>query len=143
MQHALTVRALGLALLVLALGGAAMTYLSNRARGQQQTVHSQVAAAAHAVGAWYQGPFGGHGSYRGLTTGALIHEAPAVSPDVHVTVLAGGRAYCLDAEQGSSSAYYVGGDVDRIANLNGATPFTVTLVRSQTTTAAAVCANAS
>lgn len=142
-QHALAVRAGGLVILVLAAGGAAMSYLSSQARAQEATARNRVAAASQAVSAWYQDPFGGHGSYRGMTTEALIEEAPAISSRVHVTVLAGGRAFCLDDEEGSSSAYFVGGNVGRIANLNGARPFTVTLVRSSTTTAAAVCANAS
>lgn len=142
-HHALAVRILGLALLVLAAVGAAVAALSGDARAQEATARDRVAAAAQAVSAWYQDPFGGHGSYRGLTTAALVEEAPAVSPAVHVTVLAQGRAFCLDDEEGSRSAYFVGGDVGRIANLNGATPFAVTLVRSATTTAAAVCANAS
>jgi hypothetical protein len=120
-----------------------MSHLAGTSRAQEATARNHVTAAREAVGAWYQDPFGGHGSYRGLTTERLIQEAPAVSPKVHVTVLAGGRAFCLDDEQGSHSAYYVGGSVGRIANLNGATPFTVTLVRSSTTSAAAICANAS
>lgn len=142
-QHALTARILGLVILVLAAGGAAMSYLSGQARAQEATARNRVEAASQAVGSWYQDPFGGHGSYRGLTTEALIQEAPAISSKVHVTVLAGGRAFCLDDEEGSHSAYFVGGNVGRVANLNGATPFAVTLVRSSTTTAAAVCANAS
>ena len=81
---------------------------------------SHVSAAAKAVDAWYQDPFGGHGSYRTLDTAELLKEAPAVSPDVHVTLLAHGRAYCLDDEEGSHSAYYVGGDIRAIRNLNGA-----------------------
>jgi hypothetical protein len=142
-QHALSIRILGLVILVLAAGGAAMSYLSGQARAEQSTAATHLVAAARAVSAWYQDPFGGHGSYRGLSTEALIHEAPAVSSKVHVTVLAGGRAFCLDDEEGPHSAYYVGGNVGRIANLNGATPFAVTPVRSSTTTAAAICANAS
>lgn len=143
MPHALTVRIVGLVVLVLASGGAAMSYLSGQAHAQEATARSNVAAAAQAVTAWYQDPFGGHGSYKGLSTEALIQEAPAISPKVHVTVLAGGRAFCLDDEEGPRSAYFVGGSVGSISNLNGATPFAVTLVRSSTTTAAAVCANAS
>jgi hypothetical protein len=142
-QHALTVRILGLVILVLAAGGAALSYLSSQAHADEAGTRNNVAAAAQAVSAWYQDPFGGHGSYRGLTTSRLIQEAPAVSPKIHVTVLAGGRAFCLDDEQGSDSAYYVGGAVGRVTNLNGATPFTVTPVRSSTTSAAAICANAS
>lgn len=143
MHHALAVRGLGLVILLLAAGGAIMSSLSGQARSQEAAARSHVAAAARAVRAWHQDPSGGHGSYRGLTTEALVREAPAVSPEVHVTVLAGGRAFCLDDEEGSHSAYFMGGDVGRIANLNGATPFAVTLVRSAMTTAAAVCANAS
>ena len=143
MHHALAVRVLGVAIIALSAGGATMSYFSGRSRTQEASARNRVAAAAQAVEAWYQDPFGGHGSYRGLTTHALVEEAPAVSPTVHATVLAGGLAFCLDDEEGSRSAYFVGGDAGKVANLNGATPYKVTLVRSATTTAAAVCANAS
>jgi hypothetical protein len=142
-QHALVTRVAAGSLLLVTAGGAAVSYASHHARAQEATAREHVAAAVQAVSAWYQDPFGGHGSYRGLTTEALIEEAPAISARVHATALAGGRAFCLDDEEGSHSAYYVGGDVARIANLNDATPFTVRLVRSSTMTAAAVCANAS
>ena len=67
-----------------------------------------------------------------------------VSPHVHVTVLAGGAAFCLDDEETTGhSAYYVGGRVARVANLRGATPLQATLVHSTVPDAAAVCANAS
>jgi hypothetical protein len=49
----------------------------------------------HTLTAWYQDPFGGDGSYRRLSTAALVHQAPAVSSNVGVTVLHGGRAYCI------------------------------------------------
>jgi hypothetical protein len=143
MHQILTLRALALVLVVLVTGATAMTFAGNRSKAQAAAAQAHVGAAAAAVRAWYQDPFGGHGSYRKLDAAALVREAPAISTKVHVTLLAGGRAYCLDDEEGGQSAYYVGGAVGRITNLNGATPFAVTLVHSATTTAAAVCANAS
>lgn len=143
MHHALTIRVVALVVVILATGAAATSYLGSRNKVQEGTARAHVAAAAKAVDAWYQDPFGGHGSYRTLDTAQLLKEAPAVSPDVHVTLLAHGRAYCLDDEEGSNSAYYVGGDFHATRNLNGAQPLTVVLVHSATTNAAAVCANAS
>jgi hypothetical protein len=138
-HHALGVRILGFVILALAAGGMAASFLAGRAHAHESAARSHVTAAVEAVQAWHRE----HGSYRGLTAEALGREAPAVSSKVHVTVLAGNRAFCLDDEEGSRSAYFVGGNVGRIANLNGAKSFAVTVVRSATTTAAAVCANAS
>jgi hypothetical protein len=142
-QHALTIRVVGLVVVLLATGAAALSFLSTQAKAQQAAARAHVAAAAQAVDAWYQDPFGGHGSYRALSAPALVREAPAVSTKVHVTLLAHGRAYCLDDEEGTYSAYYVGGATSAVHNLGDAHPQTVVLVHSTTTTAAAVCANAS
>jgi hypothetical protein len=100
-----------------------------------------VRAAVLATEAWYQDPYGGRGSFRRLSTAALVGEAPAVSTNVGVTVLAGGRAYCLhDVEARGRSAYYLGGATRLLTHLAGATPYRVTLVHSTAADAAAVCA---
>jgi hypothetical protein len=142
-QQAVTLRVVGLVLVILVTGAAALSFLSSQAKAQQAAARSHVEAASQAVGAWYQDPFGGAGSYRKLDAAALVKEAPAVSSKVHVTLLAHGRAYCLDDEEGAYSAYYLGGDTSSVHNLNGAQARSVVLVHSSTDTAAAVCANAS
>jgi hypothetical protein len=135
---------LTLILLVTAAGIAATGYLGGRGAKADTAALTNVRAAAGAAEAWYQDPFGGSGSYEGLSAAGLAREAPAVSPHVHVTVLARGAAFCLDDEEASGhSAYYVGGDIARVANLGGATQRQATLVHSTVPDAAAVCANAS
>ena len=144
MQPAPAIWIVFLAVLVLAAGVGATAYLGSPGKAEDATALAHVRAAAQAAEAWFQDPYGGHGSYRGLDPAALAQEAPNVSPAVHVTVLAGGRAYCLDDEEGAGhSAYYLGGDVAGVDNANGATPLAATLVRSVVDDAAAVCANAS
>jgi len=129
--------ALALVALLAALGVAATGYVRSPPRPGDKAALSAVRAAAAAAEAWYQDPLGGGGSYRGLDEPRLAHEAPSVSPRVRVTVLAGGRAYCLDDEEGvGHSAYYVGGE-PRQADLGRIVPFTPTL----STDAAAVCAS--
>lgn len=143
-HQTLAVRMLTLLLLVTATGIVATVYLGERGQAADKAALTNVRAAADAAEAWYQDPFGGRGSYKGLTPTRLAHEAPVVSPHVHVTVLAGGAAYCLhDVESSGHSAYYVGGHVGRVANLGGATPLEATLVHSKIPDASAVCANAS
>jgi hypothetical protein len=62
---------------------------------------------------------------------------------VHVTVLAGGAAYCLDDEEGSGhAAYYIGGDGRAAAEAMHAVAFRAVVVHSQTTPANAVCSRA-
>jgi hypothetical protein len=135
---------LALILLVTATGIVATAYLGGRGTESDKAALTNVRAAAEAAEAWYQDPFGGSGSYSGLTAAQLAHEAPVVSPHVHVTVLAGGAAFCLDDEEASGhSAYYVGGRVARVANLAGAAALAATLVHSKLSDASAVCANAS
>lgn len=144
MHHALAIRLVVMSVVLLAAGVGATAYLGSNAKAQDAAALAHVRAAAQAVEAWFQDPYGGHGSYRSLDPAALAQEAPNVSPAVHVTVLAGGRAYCLDDEEGAGhSAYYLGGDVARFDNRNGAAPFVATLVHSVVDDAAAVCANAS
>ncbi|MGH2971620.1 MAG: hypothetical protein ACRDLE_05740 [Gaiellaceae bacterium] len=144
MQHALAIRIVVLAAVVLAAGVGATSYLGSHGKAQDNAALAHVRAAERAAEMWYQDPYGGHGSYRTLDPAKLVHEAPNVSSKVNVTVLAGGRAFCLDDEEGQGhSAYYLGGDVGSAANVNSAKPRTVTLVHSTVDDAAAVCANAS
>jgi hypothetical protein len=143
MQHALAIRVVVLTLLVLSAGVGATSYLGSHGKAQDNAALAHVRGAAQAAESWYEDPYGGHGSYRKLDPAALAHEAPNVSSKVNVTVLAGGKAFCLDDEEASGhSAYYLGGDVASVHNVNG-TPRTVTLVHSTVDDAAAVCANAS
>jgi Tfp pilus assembly protein PilE len=144
MQQALAIRVVVLSVLTLAAGAGATSYLGSHGKAQDNAALTHVRAAVHAAESWYQDPYGGHGSYRTLDPAALVQEAPNVSSKVHVTALAGGKAFCLDDEEAAGhSAYYLGGDVASVDNLNGATPFTATLVHSTVDDAAAVCANAS
>jgi len=144
MQHALAIRIVVLTVVMLAAGVGATAFLGSHGAAEDTAALAHVRAAAQAAEAWFQDPYGGHGSYRTLDPAALVQEAPNVSPAVHVTVLAGGRAYCLDDEEGPGhSAYYLGGDVAAVDNRDGAKPFTATLVQSLVDDAAAVCANAS
>jgi len=116
--HPIAVRLVAVLVLVAGLGVAATSYLASVGRAQDHTAVSHVRAAVAAAEAWYQDPFGGAGSYRRLDTAGLIREAPSVSPRVQVLVLANGAAYCLFEEQAAGhSAYYVGGEVDRIRHL--------------------------
>jgi hypothetical protein len=95
----------------------------------------------HAAEAWFQDPYGGHGSYRSLSGATLVHEAPVVSAKVQATVLAGGKAYCLaDVEGQGHSAYVVGGATSLLHGLAAATPGRITLVHSTSADAASLCA---
>jgi len=65
-----------------------------------------------------------------------------VSTNVRVTVLAGGAAYCLsDVETHGHSAYYVGGDVKRLTQLDGANVLTPTILSGPGADAMSVCAS--
>ena len=141
MQHALTIRVVALAVLVLSVGVGATSYLGSRAKTQDAAALMHVRAAVHATTAWYQDPYGGHGSYRTLDSAALVHEAPVVSRNVRVTVLNGGHAYCIsDVEAPGHSAYFLGGDAGALTHLAGAVPDQVTLVHSTAADAVALCA---
>jgi hypothetical protein len=143
-HETIAVRVLALVLVLTVTGIVATAYLGGRRTDADKAALTNVRAAAGAAEAWYQDPFAGKGSYKGLSAAGLAHEAPVVSPHVHVTVLAGGGAYCLDDEEASGhSAYYVGGRVARIANLRAAATHQATLVHSTFSDASAVCANAS
>ncbi|MGH2933987.1 MAG: hypothetical protein ACRDL2_05655 [Gaiellaceae bacterium] len=134
------VRMLALLVLASALGGAATAYVRPGTTQHDKAATSNVRAAAAAAESWFQDPLGGSGSYRRLTTSRLVHQAPAVSPHVHVTVLAGGAAFCLDdVEAPGRSAFYVGGNVARVSGLGAIHPSVATLVHSQAVDAAAVC----
>jgi len=144
MLHGLTIRIVAIAILLLTVGLGAMSYLNARGRVQDKSALAHVRAAVLATEAWYQDPYGGHGSFRRLSPAGLREEAPAVSTKVGVTLLAGGRAYCLhDVEARGHSAYYVGGATRLLTHLAGTTPDRVTLTHSTATDAAAVCAAAS
>jgi hypothetical protein len=140
MQYGLTIRIVGLSILLLSIGLGATSYLNARARAQDKRALAHVRAAVLATEAWYQDPYGGHGSFRRLSSAGLAEEAPAVSTKVGVTLLAGGRAYCLhDVEARGHSAYYLGGATRLLTHLAGATPYRVTLMHSTAADAAAVC----
>jgi hypothetical protein len=144
MQHGLTIRIVALSILLLSIGLGATSYLSARARAQDRKAVAHVRAAVLATEAWYQDPYGGRGSFRRLSTDRLVDEAPAVSTKVAVTLLAGGRAYCLhDVEARGHSAYYLGGATRLLTHLAGAAPYRVTLTHSTAADAAAVCASVS
>lgn len=142
--HPIAVRLLALLAFLAALGVAATAYASSAGRAQERArdraAVTNVSAAAAAAEAWLQDPLGGSGSYRKLDPAGLVRQAPSVSPNVHVTVLAKGAAFCLDDEEAPGhSAYYVGGQVGKLHHLGGAAPLKATLVLSQTVDAAAVC----
>lgn len=110
--HPIAIRLLALAALAAAAGAAATRYSTPGRQAGSTAALAAVGGAAAAAGAWFQDPWGGDGSYRGMDAAALAHEAPAVPANVHVTVLAGGSGVCLDAEQRTGeAAYYVGGDI--------------------------------
>lgn len=138
--HPFTVRALALLILFASLSVGATLYVGSVGAAQSRAASAHVREAAAAAEAWYQDPLGGGGSYRKLSPAALRHEAPSVSPNVHVTVLAGGAAFCLDDEEAAGhSAYYVGGSVGRLHRLGGVATLAPTVVDSKTTDAANVC----
>lgn len=142
--HPLVIRLVALLALLAALGVAATAYASSASRSQARThdraAVTNVSAAAVAAEAWLQDPLGGGGSYRQLDRAGLARQAPSVSPNVHVTVLAKGAAFCLDDEESAGhSAYYVGGQVAKLRHLGGSATLEATLVRSNTADAAAVC----
>jgi len=125
---------------ILSVGLGATSLLGSHGVPADRTALMQVRAAVSATAAWYQDPFGGDGSYRGLSSAALVQQAPAVSSRVAVTVLHGGRAYCIsDVEAPGHSAYYLGGDLGLLTDRAGTVPYRVTLVHSTGTDAAAIC----
>ena len=95
------------------------SYLSFRGNAQDAAAKSNVRSAIPAAEAWYQDPAGGNSSYTALSAANLAKEAPGVSPNVGVKVLASGAAYCLwDDEAANHGAYYVGGDTTTITDTN-------------------------
>lgn len=144
MHHALTIRVIALSVMILSVGVGATSYLGARGKAEDAAAMSHIQTAVQAASAWYQDPYGGHGSYRGLSGAALVHEAPVVSPKVRATALAGGRAYCLaDVEASGHSAYVVGGSVGGLVKLGSVVPGRVTLVHATGSDATAVCAGLS
>ena len=144
MHHALTIRVIALSVMILSVGVGATSYLGARGKAQDDAAMSHLLSAQLAASAWFQDPYGGHGSYRGLSGAALVHEAPVVSGKVQARPLAGGRAYCLaDVEATGHSAYVVGGNVGGLAKLGGIVPGRVTLVHATADDAAVVCAGLS
>lgn len=143
-EHLLNVRVIALSLLVLTVGMGATTYLGAQGKQADARARSHVQAAAQAAEAWYQDPFGGHGSYKRIDGRALVQEAPVVSPKIRAFSLAGGKAFCLaDVEGAGHSAYFVGGDTSSLGHLGGAIPLKVTLVHSTGSDAASVCSGMS
>jgi len=142
--HPIAVRLLALLVFVAGLGLAGTAYVASTGTSADRNAVSNVKAAAAAADAWFQDPLGGGGSYRRLDPSALVREAPSVSPNVHVTVLAHGAAYCLDDEESSGhSAYYIGGAVGRLTHLAGAATLTPMLLHSRTADAGSVCRSVS
>jgi type IV pilus assembly protein PilA len=95
------------------------SYLSFRGNAQDAAAQANVRSAIPAAEAWYQDTAGGNSTYTGLTPANLAKEAPGVSPNVGVDVLASGAAYCLyDDEATGHGAYYIGGDSTQ-ATLSG------------------------
>ena len=136
----IAVRMLALLVIASAVGVAATAYVRPNGAKHDKAAVSNVQAAAAAAEAWFQDPLGGGGSYRRLSETRLVHQAPAVSANVHVTVLAGGAAFCLDDEEAPGhSAFYVGGNVGHVSGLGALQPSAATLVHSRTNDAAAVC----
>jgi hypothetical protein len=140
MQHALTIRLVALTIIILSVGVGAASYLGANGKAEDAAAQMHVRAAVAATTAWYQDPYGGHGSYRTLDSTALVRQAPAVSSKIEVTVLARGHAYCLaDVENRGHSAYFLGGNAHALADLAGATAGQVTLLHSTSSDAAALC----
>jgi hypothetical protein len=138
--HPIVVRLLALLALLAALGVAATAYAGSSGRSHDKAAASHVRAAAAAAEAWFQDPLGGGGSYRRLTAAELVRQAPSVSANVHVTVLANGAAFCLDDEEAAGhSAYYVGGDLTHVTRLGAAATAAATVVHSTTADAGALC----
>jgi type IV pilus assembly protein PilA len=110
------------------------SYLSFRGNAQDAAAESNVRSAIPAAEGFYQVG----STYTGMdAAGALATEAPGVSPNVDVTVLNSGKAYCLDdTEATGHSAYYVGGDTTGLTLGSGVTAATV----SKSADGAAVCA---
>jgi hypothetical protein len=141
MQHALTIRIVALTALILSVGVGATSYLGSHGKTEDAAALMHVRAAVNATVAWYQDPYGGHGSYRTLDSAALVHQAPVISSKVQVAVLESGRAYCIsDVETRGHSAYYLGGNAGALTHLAGTVPYHVTLVHSTAADAAALCA---
>jgi hypothetical protein len=142
-QHALTIRIVVLAVMILSIGVGATSYLGSHGKTEDRAALMHVRAAVTATEAWYQDPYGGHGSYRTLSSTGLRHQAPAVSSKVAVTVIHGGKAYCIsDVEGPGHSAYYLGGNAGVLTHLAGTVPYRVTLVHSTGADAAALCSAA-
>jgi hypothetical protein len=140
MQHALTIRVVALTAIILSVGVGATSYLGSHGKAEDRAAVMHVRAAVNATAAWYQDPYGGHGSYRTLSSTGLMHQAPAVSSKIAVTVLHGGKAYCIsDVEGPGHSAYYLGGDTGVLTHQAGTVPYQVTLVHSTGADAAALC----
>lgn len=81
------------------------SYLSFRGNAQQAAAQSNVRSAIPAAEGFYQTG----STYSGMTIAALQAQAPGVNVS-HVAISADGNAYCIDAANGSKSAYYIGGD---------------------------------
>ena len=81
------------------------SYLSFRGNAQQAAAQSNVRSAIPAAEGYYQGG----STYTGMDLAALQQQAPGVSVS-NVVVSADGNAYCVDAQNGSKEAYYIGGD---------------------------------
>jgi type IV pilus assembly protein PilA len=118
------------------------SYLSFRGNAQDAAAKSNVRSAIPAAEAWYQDTAGGNSSYTGLSNANLAKEAPGVSPNVAVKVLASGAAYCLsDNEATGHGAYYVGGDTTAITDTNS--PAAALSSVTAATDGSTVCANIS
>ncbi|HZT91630.1 MAG TPA: prepilin-type N-terminal cleavage/methylation domain-containing protein [Gaiellaceae bacterium] len=93
------------------------SYLAFRGNAQDAAAKANVRSAIPAAESYYQTQ--NPSTYTGMNLAALQAQAPGVSPNVGVKVLAGGAAYCLwDTEAVGHSAYYVGGDTTTITDAN-------------------------
>src|SRR5438874_9232332 len=82
------------------------SYLSFRGNASQAAAQANVRSAIPAAEGYYQDPAAGNGSYTGLTPAKLASQAPGVDPNVLVTVINGGKGYCLDDTNAGKMAYY-------------------------------------
>ena len=85
-------------------------YMSFRGSAQDAAAKSNVRSAVPAAEEYYQDTTssGGNLSYTGISPTKLVGEAPGVSVTDAVSVN-GGQGYCVDDQNGSSEAYYIGG----------------------------------
>jgi type IV pilus assembly protein PilA len=119
-------------------------YLSLTGGAHQAAAQSNVRSAIPAAESFYES----NGTYTGLSCAgasacgsgsALAAQAPGVSV-TDVTVSADGAAYCIDATNGSTSAYYIGGN--QTASTGFGALAATAKIATNTAGATATCADA-